>query len=224
MKLEDIPEVISKLSDGCPCHAERFKGLPRQSRDRILSLHFGQHVTRCPVQGVMHPEIVAGDLAACADAAFVKLETDMRKLRLPPGVTPLSQADWDDVMLNLHAGKSGQTAVFNLKIHHLQTLPYCLPALALSDEDEARRRADQMIQQFEKDQRPEAHHPTIVHFCSAEVLRSGSTLNVLPAELRDVYWGENPGRGCHPQFFSFRERPSSKRSTVTSGRHRRNIG
>ena len=117
----------------------------------------------------MYPEIVAGDLASCAHAAFATLETDMRKLRPPPGVTPLSQADWDDVVLNLHAGKSGQTAVLNLKIHHLQTLPYCLPALALSDEDEARRRADQMIQQFEKYPRPEAHHPTTVR-----LLRRGS--------------------------------------------------
>ena len=86
----------------------------------------------------------------------------MRMLRLFPEVTPLSPADWDDVMLNLQAGKSGQRAVFNLKSSHLQSLPYCLPALACSDEDEARRHAERMIEQFETDPGPEAHHRTTV--------------------------------------------------------------
>ena len=110
----------------------------------------------------MYPEIVTGDLVACADKAFEKLEADMRMLRLPPGVTPLSPADWDDVMLNLQAGKSGERAVLNLKSSHLQSLPYCLPALVCSDEDEACRHAERMIEQFKTDPRPEAHHRTTV--------------------------------------------------------------
>ena len=36
LKLEDVPEQVSKLADGCPCHASLFQGLSRRSRDRIL--------------------------------------------------------------------------------------------------------------------------------------------------------------------------------------------
>ena len=121
----------------------------------MMTVHYGPGFTTCPMAGMNAPEFVAGKLDEVFHSIWERSEASL----IYDGTILADLSDDDKKILfdDFSSAKSGQLAVLQQKLVYLRSTRWALMALAHIDEAKAREWAGIIINDFDKDPRPELY-------------------------------------------------------------------
>ena len=122
--VSDVPDILSKSSEACPCHEDVFVGeeLSLYRRQKLMEQHYGPGITQCPMAGKLLPEIVTGRLLETCERVWNQQESEL--LQLPWRGSPPSQKEWGIIIDDFNKAKASTMAHLKLKTSYLQRLPW----------------------------------------------------------------------------------------------------
>ena len=62
MLIEQIPDMLAREAEACPCHRDFSPYLTDYRRRQIFEKQYGQGTSACPMAGKLVPELVGGML------------------------------------------------------------------------------------------------------------------------------------------------------------------
>ena len=172
----ELPDQWFDWFEKCPCHRWLYDAnddrVTKERKFRMLLFDKTRAVavddvdafktlTCCPCGGMNLPEAVRGDHLV----SFKRMsESNLAELVHRAQRWDPQQGDVDIALQDLEAGGSLMLETLELKLAHLQNLPYCAAGMALAEEDQGRQWAAKSMAKFDLDPRPHLHHRISLEF------------------------------------------------------------
>ena len=134
--------------------------LPRQ---KLFKLQFGHGSTRCPLGGMLAPEMAAGHFLQWVERMWRNIEADLFIAPLPYSCRNRTDTERELLLKDLQSVQVYIISMLQLKLHFWNVLPWY--------ETEAVAGAKKVLEMFLRDPREEVHHPYTWYMMSDRVFR-----------------------------------------------------
>ena len=159
--IETLPTRISAFSEACPCHQAVLPKLSDQQRESMMGRHYHTSMQACPLQGMMVPELVGGQIdqyiASVSNTSLAEVLAYPKNIECNKVEAP-AQDEIQDVVDDWNKGNAALLAILRLKVDFLKRLPCLLAGLALINEESARKIGREVLAQFAQCPVQDQHH------------------------------------------------------------------